>query len=588
MKITVKQSGVADRQFSAHEGQTILSFLANQGLHLDAPCAGRGSCGKCRIKAEGLLSPVSEAEERVLAGTVGLRLACQARLEGEVVLELPPEARFSAVAGLGESEPYEVDSPLKRAVFPVPDRQDNTDLMTAFGLDQAGVSALDQLAAIDAARRETAVITWNRELLAAYPAEDDPTQGGPLAVAVDLGTTGLAVAILDAARGTVLAQGTALNPQTGCGGDVISRITHASDGPAQQAELQELAVDGIAKLIAEVAGQDRLPRIMAAAVSGNTTMNFLLAGINPKSLAQSPYRPAFIKSLDLSHLAGRLGLPSGAKVFTSPNISAYVGGDITSGMLAVGLKGRPGTVLYIDIGTNGEIVLSHGGRLVATSCAAGPALEGMNIMRGQRATPGAVDSFRLGPDYTRHFTTISEAPATGICGSGLIDLTAALVSAKLIDKTGRMKTPANMETDAPAGAEWVQELKTGRFTLAGEVFFDQKDVRQVQLAKGAIAAGVEMLLARLELTVADLDEIIIAGSFGFHLKPESLKAIGLIPGDFAGPVRFVGNSSLAGAARMLLTPGAIAALDALAAETTVLELGFDPQFQTVFLRHLGF
>ncbi len=584
MKIILKQAGQADRELPAHEGQTILNVLANQGIHLDAPCAGRGRCGKCRVRVSGGVSAPEENERHLLRGAVGERLACQAKITGEAVLELAAPARFSSVKGLGESEPYDVDSPLKLKSYEILDRQDNTDLMTTRGIGRATIAALNQLADLDASRQAGQAVMWGDELLRVRPNTETGLMGEVLAAAVDLGTTGLAVAIIDVRKGEVVAQGTALNPQTTCGGDVISRITMAAEGPDKLAHLQNLALEGIGSLIVETIGPRRAPNVMAAVISGNTTMIYLLAGVLPKGLAQAPYRPVFIKSLDLSHLAPRLNLGDNAKVLTSPNISAYVGGDITAGMLAVGLKKKPGTVLYIDIGTNGEIVLSHQGRLVATSCAAGPALEGMNILCGQRATPGAVDSFSLTPDYQYKFTTIAEAPPTGLCGSGLIDLTAALVTQKLIDRTGRLKPPK----DIPAGADWLAELGQGRFTLSGQVFFDQKDIRQVQLAKGAIAAAVEMLLARVRLTEKDLDEIIIAGAFGFHLKPESLKAISLIPREYEGPVHFVGNSSLAGAARILLTPAAIEELNAIADETEVLELGFDPQFQNTFVRHLGF
>lgn len=585
MKIILKQGGRPDRELKAYEGQTILSFLANQGLHMDAPCAGRGQCGKCRVKVSGEISPPSENEVKILKGA-DERLACQAQVLGEAEVEIAAEARFSSVKGLGESEPYDVASPLKAVRFDLLDRQDATDLMTARGIGRASIAALDQLACLDAARQAGRAVMWGDELLKVEPVAESGESEELLAAAVDLGTTGLAVAVIDVVKGEVVAQGTALNPQTTCGGDVISRITMAAEGPERQAHLQNLVLDGIAALIREAAGEERLPKIMAAVISGNTTMMYLLAGVQPKGLAQAPYRPAFIKGLDLSHLAGRLGLDERAKILTPPCISAYVGGDITAGMLAVGLKKLPGTVLYIDIGTNGEIVLSHRGRLVSTSCAAGPALEGMNILCGQRATPGAVDSFAMSPDYAHRFTTIGEAPPTGICGSGLIDLTAALITAGLIDKTGRLKPPK----EKPAGApDWLDDLKGGRFNFGeSRVFFDQKDVRQVQLAKGAIAAAVEMLLARMELTEKDLDEIIIAGAFGFHLKAESLKTISLIPPAYDGPVRFVGNSSLAGAARMALTPAALDELNAIAAETEVLELGFDPQFQTIFVRHLAF
>ena len=585
MQVKLKQGGQEERVFEAHEGQTILSFLANQGFHIDAPCAGRGKCGKCRVKASGKLSEPSASELEAISSSVGERLACQTRLLGPATVEISAQARFSSVKGLGESEPYNIESPLKYLFFDELDRQNATDLMTVRGIGRASVGALNELAALDASRKSGLGLMWGDELLKVLPGRDPQNTPELLAAAIDLGTTGLAVAFIDVLKGEVVAQGTALNPQTTCGGDVISRITMAAEGREQQEHLKHLALDGLKTLLAETIGTERLPSVMAAVISGNTTMAYLLAGVQPKGLAQSPYRPAFIKSLDLSHLAAELGLDPAAKVLTSPNISAYVGGDITSGMLAIGLKKLPGTVLYIDIGTNGEIVLSHNGKLVATSCAAGPALEGMNILCGQRATPGAVDSFFMDGDYQYKYSTIGEAPATGICGSGLIDLVASLINTGLIDKTGRLKAPKELPDNAP---RWMNGLAEGRFYFADGVFFDQKDIRQVQLAKGAIAAAVEMLLAKLELTVNDLDEIIIAGAFGFHLKPESLAAIRLIPREYEGPVRFVGNSSLAGSARIILTPAAIEELNALSAETTVLELGFDPQFQTVFVRHLGF
>lgn len=585
MKITLRQAGHEDRLLKAHEGQTILSVLANEGLYIDAPCAGRGKCGKCRVRVTGELNEATANELDALAPSSGERLACQARILGPATMEIAAETRFSSVKGLGESELYEIESPLKYIVLDELGRQNHTDLMTTRGIDEASIRALDELASLDAARKTGLGVMWGGELLKVIGEAKKDEAPELLAAAIDLGTTGLAVAIIDVINGEVVAQGTALNPQTACGGDVISRITLAAEGRQEQDKLQQLVLDGLKALISKTAGPERLPNILAAAVSGNTTMMYLLAGVQPKGLAQSPYRPAFIKSLDISHLAARLGLDPAAKVLTSPNISAYVGGDITSGMLAVGLKKLPGTVLYIDIGTNGEIVLSHKGKLVGTSCAAGPALEGMNIICGQRATPGAVDSFSMDSDYTFKYSTIADAPASGICGSGLIDLTAALIGAGLIDKSGRLKPPKQLPPQAP---QWLEGLAGGRFNFAEKVFFDQKDIRQVQLAKGAIAAAVEMLLAKLQLSIGDLDEVIIAGAFGYHLKPESLAAICLIPRGYDGPVRFVGNASLAGSARIILTPSAISELNGLAAEVAVLELGFDPQFQNTFINHLGF
>ncbi len=570
---TVRRPSRPDEVYEAHEGETIYSLLDRNGFRLDAPCAGQGRCGKCRLKVSGRASPMEKKEEKLLGPQTGERLACQAKILGDVFVELPEESRFSSVAGLGQSEPYEIDPPLKLKKPPLPDRQDGTDLMRLWELKKANIAALNQLAGLDAAKEAPRLVLWGDELLSAGPLEREE---GLLAAAVDIGTTGLALALIDVLTGTVVAQGTALNPQTSCGGDVVSRMTLAAEGPKQLEHLQSLVLGGIGALALETAGRNA-ERIMAMTVAANTTMTYLLAGIQPMGLARAPYRPVFAQSLDLSHLSGRLHISGQAKIFTAPAISAYVGGDISAGMLAVGLAKLPGTVLYIDIGTNGEIVLSHKGR-------PGPALEGMNIIRGQRATVGAVDSFEMSPDFQHKFTTIAGAPATGICGSGLIDLTAALVRRGLIDSSGRMKPPKEMPPDAPHLAG----LSEGRFRFADDVFLDQKDVRQVQLAKGAIAAGVEMLLARVGLTENDLDEIVIAGAFGFHLKTESLLAIGLIPSSYKGPVRFVGNASLAGAARMLLSSSALDDLRELAHETQALELGLEPDFQKVFVRHLKF
>jgi uncharacterized 2Fe-2S/4Fe-4S cluster protein (DUF4445 family) len=306
-------------------------------------------------------------------------------------------------------------------------------------------------------------------------------------------------------------------------------------------------------------------------------MQHLLAAVNPNTLAQAPYRPVFTHMLDISHLAPRLNISPRAKVLMSPMISSYVGGDIVSGILAVELKERPGNVVFIDIGTNGEIVMSRNGKLVATSCAAGPALEGMNILCGMRAATGAIDSFIMEEDYSFTFTTIGNTEAMGICGSALIDICAYLVNLGLINKKGLLSDPENKKI-----------LKDERFWLTDKVFLDQLDIRQVQLAKGAIAAAMEMLLELIGLSIADIDEIVIAGSFGYHLRTESLKAISLIPKDYMGPVTFVGNSSLAGSARMLLNSASPVEAMRIIQEVEVLDLGFDLNFQKIFIKHMSF
>ena len=585
MQVKAIQKNQEDRLIEAKEGETLLTVLARAGLNLDAPCAGKGKCGKCLVEASGELSKIDKSEAETLKGDTKHRLACQTKVLGDVTVIVPEAAEFSAISGLGDSEPYPMDSPLKYKPLPLLNRQDATDSMASRGIRSAKIEALSQLSYLDSNLLPGMGVMWHDELLCAFPLADGEEPPELLAAAIDLGTTGLSIAVIDVITNKVVSIGTALNPQTAQGADVISRINEASESAEQLQHMQDLAFEGLRDLMKKVAG-DKIDKIRAAAVSGNTTMLHLLSGVYPKGIAQAPYRPVFIMHQDLTHLSPRLGLSPQAKFLCSPSISAYVGGDITSGILSVELQKKKGTVLYIDIGTNGEIILNNHGCLVGTSCAAGPALEGMNIICGQRATTGAMDSFTMNSDTLEYeYTTLGDVSCTGICGSGLVDICAALIDAGMVHKTGRFQAPER--DDVP----WLDTFKKdGRFVFdrEGKVFLDQKDLRQVQLAKGAIAAAVEMLLARLNLNENDIDEIIIAGSFGFHLKAESLKSISLIPKNYQGPVRFVGNSSLAGSARILLNPTAIFDLEKLVTEVEVVELGFEEAFQPTFLRHLKF
>jgi uncharacterized 2Fe-2S/4Fe-4S cluster protein (DUF4445 family) len=573
MNLTARQAGRADIRVTAPDDSTIMEALGLAGLHLDAPCGGQGRCGKCLVKANGPLSPPDDREAELLEGREGFRLACLAKGTGEVTVELEAKALFKAFKGLGWSSPYSLDPPLRLLKAPERDRQDQRSLLEALSLRAESAQALRSIGQLEADGNLGHVLAW-RDLVLTALTDDRPAPPN-LAVALDLGTTGLSAAIIDLDARETVALETALNPQTAVGADVISRITSAARSEADLRRLQDLALEGLADLISAAAGPGRAAAVSAAVVSGNTTMLHLLAGVNPKSLARAPYRPIFTKPLDLSPLAGRLGLAPHAKVLTSPSISSYIGGDITSGMLAVKLRERPGTVMFIDIGTNGEIVLSREGQMVATSCAAGPALEGMNISCGTRAITGAVDGFRLNDDLSPAYTTIGQAEAIGLCGSGLMDVCAELVRGGLIDKRGRFVK------DSPAVTE-------GRYHLTDQVYFSQKDVRQVQLAKGAIAAAMKLLLEKLDLATDDLDEVMVAGSFGYHLRPESLLGLKLIPAGYRGPITFVGNSSLAGAARLLLDRSAFREIEDIAGQVEVMELGYDPKFQDTFLAELGF
>jgi uncharacterized 2Fe-2S/4Fe-4S cluster protein (DUF4445 family) len=258
-----------------------------------------------------------------------------------------------------------------------------------------------------------------------------------------------------------------------------------------------------------------------------------------------------------------------------------VGADIVAGLVSIGYERRTDLTLFIDIGTNGEMVLMEGpDRLLGTSCAVGPALEGMNISCGCRAVPGAIDSFNLDDRSAPTFTTIGASPPIGICGSGLIDLVAVLVQEGIVSPSGAF----NRE----AGSRLSDRLDGDRYQVTDTVVLTQKDVRQVQLAKGAVWSGIMTLLQEAGHSVNDLEEIIVAGSFGYHLKGENLREIGLLPKEFAGKVSFAGNSSLSGASMALLNQHVWHDMEKIPARMNILELGSSPAFRSHFLESLHF
>jgi uncharacterized 2Fe-2S/4Fe-4S cluster protein (DUF4445 family) len=275
-------------------------------------------------------------------------------------------------------------------------------------------------------------------------------------------------------------------------------------------------------------------------------------------------------------------------VYLPPLISAYVGADITSGILAAGLGEKRGTTVFIDIGTNGEMVIARDGVLAASSTAAGPAFEGMNISCGMRASKGAIESFAINAKGEISFEVIGGGTPAGLCGSGLLDIAGELVRTGIIGPSGRFASgeinPPNPELQKRLGE---REGKRA-FFINDEVYLDQMDVRQIQLAKGAIRCGIEMLLSRLGLTAESVDSVVIAGSFGYHLNEASLLNIGLLPRAFAGKVEFAGNTSLSGGQAMLLNVSFREQMKTLAEKVDKVELADDPDFEKTFIGYLSF
>ncbi|MCL2545690.1 MAG: ASKHA domain-containing protein [Oscillospiraceae bacterium] len=395
----------------------------------------------------------------------------------------------------------------------------------------------------------------------------NPHYNNGYGLVVDIGTTTLVVSLCDLATGTKVATESLLNPQTQYAQDVISRIQFAgqNDGlSALHTTLTKSLNAAIARLTAQIGIAPR--DIKDAIYSGNTVMLHLAVGADPTPLGKYPYTP---------NITGGCYFPArklniGGEIYMPPIVSPFVGADIACGILACDLTQTTATTLFIDIGTNGEMVLAKDGNLVATSTAAGPAFEGMNISQGKRASIGAIERFAFNDDDTITIETIGNTDANGICGSGLLDIVAALVRTGRVDSTGRFSDKSNA------------------FTITPHVSLTQGDIRQVQLAKGAIRAGIDAMLDRLSLTPQDIERVEIAGSFGYHVSERSLLQLKMLPAAFAGKIYFVGNTSQSGGMALLLNTDLRRDVERMVQEVKHIDFGNDEAFDDLFVENLGF
>lgn len=519
------------RTVTVSSGSTLLEAARAAGIEIDAPCGGTGTCGSCRVYATGALSAATEDEQGLLGGAgvaAGKRLACHARAEGDVIVRVPEPPREARVVASARGIPAAVQSPLER------------------GIDRLG------------------------ELTG---------------TAVDLGTTTIAAELVDLRTGTVLATAGALNAQRTVGADVLSRVAYATAGGA--AELQGTVVRQVDAMTAEMlrrAGRD--PGTLAeSVVAGNVAMTGLFLGADVSPLGEAPYEGAPTSGRHVRPSDIGSTLTDGLDIIVLPAASAFVGSDVTTGMLATSLSERDTPTLYVDLGTNGEIVLAAGGRLHAASTAAGPALEGASIACGMRAEAGAIEQVEPDGD-SLWLGVIGEREPRGICGSGLLDLIAVLLDAGVIDASGRMlDAPGH-----PLGARITERDGTRAFIVdaLNDIVLTQQDVRQVQLAVGAIRTGIELLLESAAVEPSAIAAVVIAGGFGFHVRTASLVRLGLLPGTWLDRVGFAGNTALAGA-RMALLDGVVRERAAgLVDRVRNVDLAAHPGFQQRFINSLTF
>ena len=389
-------------------------------------------------------------------------------------------------------------------------------------------------------------------------------------LAVDLGTSTVAAELVDLRTGKVVDRAAAVNAQNSYGADVVSRITFAFENPDNLGRLRHAAVQLINDMVGTMARRSGVARhrIYDAVVAGNTAMNHILCGVAVDSLALAPFHAVFSSLPALAAADIGLALHPQARLYIAPNIKSFVGGDITAGLVASGFAALSGTALYIDLGTNGEIVLKKGRDFVTTSTAAGPAFEGMNISCGMLAVAGAIHGAAW--DNGFKFRTVDDLPPQGVCGTGLVDVLATALTRGLLGRDGRI-----------VGSE-------KRIRLTDRLALTQQDVRDVQLAVAAIRSGVRLMLREFRVAAADLDRVVVAGAFGSSLDIANAVSLGLLPNLPEDRIVFIGNASLAGARLLLLARPARTAAEELAAKISHVSLATRPDFQDEFVQGLEF
>ena len=553
-----------DKATRVPPGTTLFSAAHWIGLPIDSTCGGRGTCGKCKVQVLEGGAEITIADRKQLRPSeleAGWRLSCQAKVYEDTTVTVPELLRVPKAATMGVNRLVLLDPNVRKVYVELtePDLEDQRsdierlrDALTAEGFDmKADLRVLRTLPALlrGAEFKVTAVLGGD-QLIAVEPGD---TREESYGVAFDLGTTTVVGTLMNLRTGMAEAVRSTLNGQAPFGADVISRISHGMQGDEAKAELREAiqrTMNTVLQELYESAGVAR-ERVYETVVVGNATMLHLLLGIDATPISMMPFTPAFREPLYLPAREVGLDIHPGGYVQTLPVIGAYVGADIVAGVVATGLAREDKLRVFVDVGTNGEIVLGSVKRVLCTAAPAGPAFEGSQIRCGMRATDGAIEGVTLS-DHVELQVIGGDIPPKGICGSGLVDTVAQLRLVGLLDAGGKMRSreevPEHTLSDRLIMVEGVRA-----FLLAENVYLTQRDVRELQFGKGSIATGIKVLMDVMGVTVADLDEVLLGGSFGSYLNPESAKIIGLVPPVDVDRILSVGNTAGEGAKMSLLS-----------------------------------
>ena len=570
-----------DISVSVPRGTTLLEAAEKADIYINASCNGKGSCGKCRLileKGEVESNPTALLSDR--EKEKGYHLACQTRITGDKVFVRIPEETLEKklkAEGMGKKATdkltglVEVITPMVKKILlhlPAPTMDDSvSDLDRVIrGLKQSEIdtsklsTSLKVMQQItEASRKGDCKISvsvlqkkCSSEIVKVTPAYDEKRS---LGLAIDLGTTSIVVYIVEMKTGKIISAASGHNSQAACGDDVINRMVCAEKDGVRKLKTMALSTINDLTKQALTSLEDDQSAIENVVISGNTTMVHLLLGLESKYIRREPYIPTVSEFPIIK--AGEMGLRAAphAGVFIMPGPASFVGGDIVSGLLYTGFHMEKSLTLFIDIGTNGEIVLGNNEFLMTAACSAGPAFEGGGIRWGMRAEDGAIEKITLDPEtFIASYKTVADKPARGICGSGMIDLMSEMLLKKVIGQDGKFRLNQSHGRMTMFKDELAFIIEEGKNLLTEEdIIFTESDIKSLVLSKAAIYAGFTVLLEEVGMDFSMVKQMIITGGFGQHLNIEKAVIMGLLPDMDRSKFRYMGNSSIAGAYMALLS-----------------------------------
>jgi uncharacterized 2Fe-2S/4Fe-4S cluster protein (DUF4445 family) len=589
-------------------GTPIFDAASWNGIAIDSTCGGHGTCKKCKVRVVTGDVPISSVDPRAFTGDElreGWRLACRAGARSDLVVEVPPlQTRpKAALAGVGRHVILRPSVQKRHLVLDEPTLTDQrSDLQRVLdGIDdlepRASVELLRTLGGtLRKANFDVTAVICDEELVDVEPGD---TTDRRFAIAFDLGTTTVVATLVDLESGQPAAVASMLNRQQPYGADVITRISATMMDDLALGALRERAHETLAELTTEVctAGGVNPAEVYEITVCGNVTMMHLALGIDPEPLSMAPFTVSTHELPPVRASEFGVAVHERAPAFVFPSLGAYVGGDIVAGMLATGLTRDRRLRLFIDVGTNSEIALGSSERVLATAAPAGPAFEAAQIRCGMRAAEGAIEGLRMTEDAIE-LEVIGDTEPVGMCGSGLVDAVAELVHTGLLDHSGRFIPDAEAAERFPALADRLTKIGEERvFVLAwrgragdaeSSVFLSQRDVRELQFAKASIATGWSILVRELGVDPGDIQQVLLAGSFGAYLKPLSAVRIGLVPKLALPRIVSAGNVAGEGAKIAVLSLRERAEAYSILREVQYVELSGRTDFNDAFVDQLSF